>query len=122
MPADCLAAVVAAQDGGAGVKRFTLTLLLLCGPAVAQNMPVESVTSYGSSLVGVWHGTLAQSSFRGLFGALTGVLEGKLGDDEATLADALAQLRLAFVQLKASFAEGDTATEAPEAPGAPAEG
>jgi len=65
--------VVAAQDGDAGVKRFALTLLLLCGPAVAQDMPVESVTSYGSSLVGVWHGTLAQSSFRGLFGALTGV-------------------------------------------------
>lgn len=52
------------------------------------------------------------------FGALTGVLEGKLGDDEATLADALAQLRLAFVQLKASFAEGGPAPEG----GAPAEG
>lgn len=36
------------------------------------------------------------------FGALTEVLTGKLGPDEATLADALAQLRLAFVQLKAS--------------------
>jgi hypothetical protein len=39
------------------------------------------------------------------FGALTEVLKGKLGDDEATLADALAQLRMAFVQMKASFAE-----------------
>ena len=37
------------------------------------------------------------------FGALTGVLHGRLGADEATLDDALAQLRLAFVQMKASF-------------------
>lgn len=49
------------------------------------------------------------------FGALTEVLTGKLGDDEATLADALAQLRLAFVQLKASFAE-DGQPPAGEAP------
>jgi hypothetical protein len=34
------------------------------------------------------------------FGALLSVLQGKLGPDEATLADALAQLRLAFVQMK----------------------
>ena len=39
------------------------------------------------------------------FGALTEVLKGKLGEDEATLADALAQLRMAVVQMKASFAE-----------------
>lgn len=52
------------------------------------------------------------------FGALNDVLQGKIGDDEATLADALAQLRLAFVQLKASFAEGGPAPEG----GAPAEG
>lgn len=50
------------------------------------------------------------------FGALTEVLTGKLGEDEATLADALAQLRLAFVQMKASFA-GD----APSAPDGGAE-
>lgn len=43
------------------------------------------------------------------FGALTEVLKGKLGDDEATLADALAQLRMAFVQMKASFAAEDGA-------------
>ena len=44
------------------------------------------------------------------FGALTEVLTGKLGEDEATLHDALAQLRLAFVQLKASF---DAPADAP---------
>ena len=37
------------------------------------------------------------------FGALLGVTEGRLGPDEATLADALAQIRLAFVQVKASW-------------------
>lgn len=46
------------------------------------------------------------------FGALTEVLKGRLGEDEATLADALAQLRLAFVQMKASF-EGADATPMP---------
>jgi hypothetical protein len=72
--------LVAAQDGGADVKRFALTLLLLCGPAAAQDMPVESVTSYGSSLVGVWYGTLGQSGFYGLFGALTGLSAPVLGE------------------------------------------
>jgi hypothetical protein len=37
------------------------------------------------------------------FGALVEVLDGRLGPDEATLKDALAQLRLAFVQVKASY-------------------
>jgi hypothetical protein len=37
------------------------------------------------------------------FGALVEVLDGRLGSDEATLKDALAQLRLAFVQVKASY-------------------
>lgn len=57
------------------------------------------------------------------FGALTEVLKGRLGEDEATLADALAQLRLAFVQMKASFGD-DGADPAGGAPGpdAPAEG
>jgi hypothetical protein len=45
------------------------------------------------------------------FGALTEVVKGRLGDDEATLNDALAQLRLAFVQLKATYAEGDASAE-----------
>jgi hypothetical protein len=40
------------------------------------------------------------------FGALVGVLEGRLGPDEVTLKDALAQLRLAFVQVKASVEGG----------------
>ena len=37
------------------------------------------------------------------FAALLGAIEGHLGEDEATLADALAQIRLAFVQVKASW-------------------
>lgn len=49
------------------------------------------------------------------FGALLGALSGRLGDDEATLQDALAQIRLAFVQIKASWEGG--ATEAPVSPG-----
>jgi hypothetical protein len=55
------------------------------------------------------------------FGALVEVLDGKLGADEATLRDALAQLRLAFVQVKASYeaagpgdqASGTTDTDDP---------
>jgi hypothetical protein len=35
------------------------------------------------------------------FAAILGAIEGRLGPDEATLQDALAQLRLAFVQVKA---------------------
>ena len=46
------------------------------------------------------------------FGALTEVLTGRLGPDEATLNDALAQLRLAFVQMKASF-DGPAEAAAP---------
>ena len=34
------------------------------------------------------------------FAALVEALKGKLGEDESTLVDALAQIRLAFVQLK----------------------
>jgi hypothetical protein len=45
-------------------------------------------------------------------GALVERLEGRLGDEEATLREALAQLRLAFVQVKAS-------ATAPPAPGEP---
>ncbi len=41
-------------------------------------------------------------------GALVEGLDGRLGDDERTLADGLAQIRLAFVQLKAA-AEGKEA-------------
>ena len=48
------------------------------------------------------------------FGALTDVLKGKLGEDEATLHDALAQLRLAFVQLKASFDQPASPAPTPE--------
>lgn len=48
------------------------------------------------------------------FGALLGAVSGRLGPDESTLQDALAQIRLAFVQVKASW-EG-SATEAPVGP------
>ena len=37
------------------------------------------------------------------FAALLGVTEGRLGEDESTLQDALAQIRLAYVQVKASW-------------------
>lgn len=47
------------------------------------------------------------------FGALVTVVEGRLGEDEATLKDALAQLRLAFVQVKASY-EGAAGAPTPE--------
>lgn len=46
------------------------------------------------------------------FGALIGAVTGRLGPDEATMADALAQIRLAFVQVKASC-EGATAEAQP---------
>jgi hypothetical protein len=42
------------------------------------------------------------------FGALLGAVRGRLGPDEATLDDALAQIRLAFVQIKASAEAADT--------------
>ncbi|QXC61899.1 hypothetical protein KSP35_03470 [Aquihabitans sp. G128] len=51
------------------------------------------------------------------FGALLGAIEGRLGPDEATLADALAQIRLAFVQVKASWegaAPGDGSPITPD--------
>ncbi|MCU1357217.1 MAG: hypothetical protein JWM89_2635 [Acidimicrobiales bacterium] len=53
------------------------------------------------------------------FGALTEVVKGKLGPDEVTLNDALAQLRLAFVQMKASFDAGGAPPAASDASDAP---
>lgn len=50
------------------------------------------------------------------FAALIDVIDGKLGDDEATLKDALAQLRLAFVQVKASYEGGAADSAAAPAP------
>lgn len=47
------------------------------------------------------------------FGALLGAVKGRLGQDESTLDDALAQIRMAFVQVKASV-EGDAPPEAPD--------
>ena len=44
--------------------------------------------------------------------ALVEGLAGRLGDDERTLSDGLAQIRLAFVQLKGAMAQAQ-----PEAPG-----
>lgn len=49
------------------------------------------------------------------FGAMADVLKGRLGPDEVTLNDALAQLRLAFVQVKASTEQGDGPAEQAEA-------
>jgi hypothetical protein len=40
-------------------------------------------------------------------GAVVERLEGRLGEDEKTLRDALAQLRVAFVQIKSAHAEDD---------------
>lgn len=46
------------------------------------------------------------------FAAILGAIEGRLGPDEATLQDALAQLRLAFVQVKAAQDAADAAPPA----------
>lgn len=46
------------------------------------------------------------------FAALVGAIEGRLGGDEPTLIDALSQIRLAYVQVKAAAEAGDT--EAPD--------
>ncbi len=48
------------------------------------------------------------------FGALLGSIEGRLGGDESTLHDALAQIRLAFVQVKASWEAGSAAAAPPD--------
>lgn len=61
------------------MNRLVLFALLLATPALAQDREQETVTVQGSSLVGIWHGTLGQSGFRGLFGNLTGMTPMKLG-------------------------------------------
>lgn len=51
------------------------------------------------------------------FGSLTELLKGKLGRDEATLEDALNQIRMAYVQIKGSQGAGAgeaTSDSAPE--------
>jgi hypothetical protein len=58
-----------------------MVVLLLAAPALAQDAALETVTIRGSSLVGVWHGNLGQSAFRGLFGSLTGMTPMKLGQN-----------------------------------------
>lgn len=50
------------------------------------------------------------------FAALLDVTEGRLGPDGATLADALAQIRLAYVQVNASW-EQSNAPDTPSTPG-----
>lgn len=50
------------------------------------------------------------------FAALLEVTEGRLGPDGATLADALAQIRLAYVQVKAQWDQSQ-----PDAPGSSAD-
>jgi hypothetical protein len=62
------------------MRRLALFALLLPTPVLAQDTKFETVTVYGRSLVGVWHGTLGQSGFRrGLFGNLTRMTPAKLG-------------------------------------------
>jgi len=46
--------------------------------------------------------------------AIVEALAGRLGDDERTLADGLAQIRLAFVQIKAAEATKDAGVPRPE--------
>ncbi|MCU1453780.1 MAG: hypothetical protein JWN46_1926 [Acidimicrobiales bacterium] len=46
------------------------------------------------------------------FSALVAVLQGRLGADEAVLTDALAQIRLAFVQIQASQGAGGDSGQA----------
>jgi hypothetical protein len=63
------------------MRRLALFGLLLATMALAQeDTQLETVTVHGRSLVGVWHGTLGQSSFRrGFFGKLTGMTPMTLG-------------------------------------------
>jgi len=61
------------------MRGLALAALLLATPALAQDTKLETVTVHGSSLVGVWHGTLGQAGFRGLFGNLTGMTPMKFG-------------------------------------------
>lgn len=49
-------------------------------------------------------------------GAVTGALAGRLGDAEATLNDALGQIRKAYVQLKSQAAAGEAQAAGPEKP------
>jgi hypothetical protein len=42
------------------MRKLLLLLCLLATPAMAQDAPLETVTTHGSSLVGVWHGGLIQ--------------------------------------------------------------
>ena len=57
------------------------------------------------------------------FGALLGALQGKLGSDEATLIQALQQLRMAYVQLQNETGEGeDLADHGAQGPEGSAEG
>ena len=49
--------------------------------------------------------------------AMAGVveaLEGRLGENEPVLRDALAQLRLAFVQLQGAAGDGDDSVDSPD--------
>jgi len=55
------------------MKRLALLAVLLAAPAMAQDVPMETVTVNGRSLVGVWYGTLVQSGFYNLLGGLSGI-------------------------------------------------
>lgn len=83
------------------MKPLALLALLLAAPATAQVAPVETVTVKGRSLVGIWHGTLSQSVFQGLFGALTGIQPltlGQMADAFCRIAPARNELEMSCVQ------------------------
>jgi hypothetical protein len=61
------------------MRRLALFALLVSAPALTQETDLDAVTVHGRSLVGVWHGTLGQSAFRGLLGNLTGMTRAKFG-------------------------------------------
>jgi hypothetical protein len=63
------------------IRRLAPVVLLLATPALAQHTELETVTVHARSLVGVWHGTLGQSAFRGFFGNLTRITPMKLGQN-----------------------------------------
>ena len=83
------------------MKRLAIAMLLFAAPAMAQDAATETVTVNANSLVGVWHGTLAQSGFRSLFGALTGVNPmafGQMAEAFCRIAPAKDELEMSCLQ------------------------
>jgi hypothetical protein len=77
-------------------------LLATLSTAWAQDAPVETILVNGSSLVGVWHGTLMQSGFWGLLGSLTRMSPatfGQMGDAFCRIAPVKDELDMSCFQL-----------------------